>query len=215
MPDGSEITTFWSQIGQCSLSKSPVVGWHCASRHWWQKAYRQGLDRVHKEDNNEEPQLLPPPPLDELEVCKEDDEVDKLEMGVGNPHIWKSDLRNEAIGKGGGEGQRCSMCMLQPRKGRIWLIDFNPFGEVTDSLLFTWEEMLSGNKLKDEQSEGAAMEQDCPSFRCTNSNLTVQPSPYLSYRLPKDFVDLSSGEDVHKLIDLLKLKRNQQDDEET
>ncbi|XP_053107322.1 cell division cycle protein 123 homolog isoform X4 [Hemicordylus capensis] len=97
--------------------------------------------------------------------------------------------------------------------GRVWLIDFNPFGEVTDSLLFTWEE-LSGNSLKDDQSEGAAMEQDYPSFRCTNSNLTVQPSPYLSYRLPKDFVDLSTGEDVHKLIDLLKLKRNQQDDEE-
>ncbi|XP_053261671.1 cell division cycle protein 123 homolog isoform X3 [Podarcis raffonei] len=56
---------------------------------------------------------------------------------------------------------------------------------------------------------------DYPSFRCTNSNLTVQPSPYLSYRLPKDFVDLSTGEDVHKLIDLLKLKRNQQDDEES
>ncbi|XP_054844251.1 cell division cycle protein 123 homolog isoform X1 [Eublepharis macularius] len=99
--------------------------------------------------------------------------------------------------------------------GRVWIIDFNPFGEVTDSLLFTWEEMISGNNLKDEQSEGAAMEQDCPSFRCTNSSLTVQPSPYLSYRLPKDFVDLSTGEDVHKLIDLLKLKRNQQDDEES
>uniref|UniRef100_A0A6J0TYF8 Translation initiation factor eIF2 assembly protein n=1 Tax=Pogona vitticeps TaxID=103695 RepID=A0A6J0TYF8_9SAUR len=98
--------------------------------------------------------------------------------------------------------------------GRVWLIDFNPFGEVTDSLLFTWEELRSGNILKDDQSEGAAMEQDCPSFRYTNSNLTVQPSPYLSYRLPKDFVDLSTGEDVHKLIDLLKLKRNQQDDEE-
>lgn len=50
-------------------------------------------------------------------------------------------------------------------------------------------------------------DQDYPSFRCTNSSLTVQPSPYLSYRLPKDFVDLSSGEDVHKLIDLLKLVR--------
>ncbi|XP_033017819.1 cell division cycle protein 123 homolog isoform X2 [Lacerta agilis] len=99
--------------------------------------------------------------------------------------------------------------------GRVWLIDFNPFGEVTDSLLFMWEELRSGNGLKDDESEGGAMEQDYPSFRCTNSNLTVQPSPYLSYRLPKDFVDLSTGEDVHKLIDLLKLKRNQQDDEES
>ncbi|KAM9029242.1 translation initiation factor eIF2 assembly protein [Ara ararauna] len=98
-------------------------------------------------------------------------------------------------------------------RGKIWLIDFNPFGEVTDSLLFTWEELTSGKNLKGDQGEGEATEQDSPVFRCTNSKVTVQPSPYLSYRLPKDFVDLSTGEDVHKLIDFLKLKRNQQDDD--
>lgn len=49
------------------------------------------------------------------------------------------------------------------------------------------------------------MVKDAPTFRCTNSEVTVQPSPYLSYRLPKDFVDLSTGEDAHKLIDFLKL----------
>lgn len=98
-------------------------------------------------------------------------------------------------------------------RGKIWLIDFNPFGEVTDSLLFTWDELTSGRNLKGDQSEVEATEQDYPVFRCTNSQVTVQPSPYLSYRLPKDFVDLSTGEDVHKLIDFLKLKRNQQDDD--
>ncbi|XP_074759592.1 translation initiation factor eIF2 assembly protein isoform X1 [Athene noctua] len=98
-------------------------------------------------------------------------------------------------------------------RGRTWLIDFNPFGEVTDSLLFTWEELTSGKNLKGDHDEGETTEQDCPVFRCTNSKVTVQPSPYLSYRLPKDFVDLSTGEDVHKLIDFLKLKRNQQDDD--
>lgn len=46
---------------------------------------------------------------------------------------------------------------------------------------------------------------DSPAFRCTDSEATVQPSPYLSCRLPKDFVDLSTGEDAHKLIDFLKL----------
>ncbi|KAF0029461.1 hypothetical protein F2P81_018566 [Scophthalmus maximus] len=29
-------------------------------------------------------------------------------------------------------------------QGRVWLIDLNPFGEVTDSLLFSWEELTSG-----------------------------------------------------------------------
>ncbi|XP_074874033.1 translation initiation factor eIF2 assembly protein isoform X2 [Carettochelys insculpta] len=99
------------------------------------------------------------------------------------------------------------------KTGKVWLIDFNPFGEVTDSLLFTWEELTSGKNLKGDHGEGEAMEQDYPAFRCTNSEVTVQPSPYLSYRLPKDFVDLSTGEDVHKLVDFLKLKRNQQDDD--
>ncbi|XP_045441716.1 cell division cycle protein 123 homolog isoform X3 [Pipistrellus kuhlii] len=97
--------------------------------------------------------------------------------------------------------------------GKVWLIDFNPFGEVTDSLLFTWEELISERNLKGDFSEGDALEQDFPAFRCTNSEATVQPSPYLSYRMPKDFVDLSTGEDAHKLIDFLKLKRNQQEDE--
>ncbi|ERE80325.1 putative cell division cycle protein [Cricetulus griseus] len=90
-------------------------------------------------------------------------------------------------------------------RGKVWLIDFNPFGEVTDSLLFTWEDLTSENNLRGDFGEGASQGQDSPAFRCTNSEVTVQPSPYLSYRLPKDFVDLSTGEDVHKLIDFLKL----------
>uniref|UniRef100_A0A2K6TA16 Translation initiation factor eIF2 assembly protein n=1 Tax=Saimiri boliviensis boliviensis TaxID=39432 RepID=A0A2K6TA16_SAIBB len=98
-------------------------------------------------------------------------------------------------------------------RGKVWLIDFNPFGEVTDSLLFTWEELTSENNLNGDFSEADAQGQDSPAFRCTNSEVTVQPSPYLSYRLPKDFVDLSTGEDAYKLIDFLKLKRNQQEDD--
>uniref|UniRef100_A0A8C6QWA1 Translation initiation factor eIF2 assembly protein n=1 Tax=Nannospalax galili TaxID=1026970 RepID=A0A8C6QWA1_NANGA len=72
-----------------------------------------------------------------------------------------------------------------------WLIDFNPFGEVTDSLLFTWEELTSEINLKGDFSEGDAQEQDSPAFRCTNSEVT-------------DFLDLSTGEDAHKLIVFLK-----------
>ncbi|KAF6131101.1 hypothetical protein HJG60_007998 [Phyllostomus discolor] len=110
----------------------------------------------------------------------------------------------------------CAGCVFNPAQllhGKVWLIDFNPFGEVTDSLLFTWEELISERNLKGDFSEGDALEQDSPAFRCTNSEVTVQPSPYLSYRLPKDFVDLSTGEDAHKLIDFLKLKRSQQEDD--
>uniref|UniRef100_A0AAZ3SVJ2 Translation initiation factor eIF2 assembly protein n=1 Tax=Oncorhynchus tshawytscha TaxID=74940 RepID=A0AAZ3SVJ2_ONCTS len=84
--------------------------------------------------------------------------------------------------------------------GKVWLIDLNPFGEVTDSLLFTWEELTSGNSL---------------SFVVRlYLDVTVQPSPSLSYRIPRDFVDLSTGEDAYKLIDFLKLKKRQQEDSE-
>ncbi|XP_051889472.1 cell division cycle protein 123 homolog [Pristis pectinata] len=93
-------------------------------------------------------------------------------------------------------------------QGKVWIIDFNPFGEVTNSLLFSWDELTSGHNI----SEGALADSDSPVFRYITSEMTVQPSPYLSYRLPKDFVDLSRGEDAHKLIDFLKLTRNQAPD---
>lgn len=53
----------------------------------------------------------------------------------------------------------CFNSSVVPLQGKIWLIDFNPFGEVTDSLLFTWEELTSGKNLKGDQSEGEATEQ--------------------------------------------------------
>ncbi|KAF6716909.1 Cell division cycle-like protein 123 [Oryzias melastigma] len=92
-------------------------------------------------------------------------------------------------------------------QGKVWLIDLNPFGEVTDSLLFTWDELTSGGEVAQQQQEG-------PTFRFTTSEVTVQPSPCLSYRIPRDFVDLSTGEDAYKLIDFLKLTKNQQEDSE-
>ncbi|KAI7791947.1 cell division cycle protein 123 homolog [Triplophysa rosa] len=99
--------------------------------------------------------------------------------------------------------------------GRVWLIDFNPFGEVTDSLLFTWEELTSGNNLTANQTQEETVLQDRPAFRYTTSEVTVQPSPCLSYRIPRDFLDLSTGEDAYKLIDFLKLKKGQQEEEES
>ena len=40
------------------------------------------------------------------------------------------------------------VCVSQ---GKVWLIDLNPFGEVTDSLLFTWEELTSGGEITQQQ----------------------------------------------------------------
>ncbi|XP_077450492.1 translation initiation factor eIF2 assembly protein [Stigmatopora argus] len=91
-------------------------------------------------------------------------------------------------------------------QGRVWLIDVNPFGKVTDPLLFTWAELASGG--------GISQTQDRPAFRYTTSDVTVQPSRCLSYRIPRDFVDLSTGEDAYKLVDFLKLQKSQREDDE-
>uniref|UniRef100_A0A9J7XQB0 Translation initiation factor eIF2 assembly protein n=1 Tax=Cyprinus carpio carpio TaxID=630221 RepID=A0A9J7XQB0_CYPCA len=99
--------------------------------------------------------------------------------------------------------------------GRVWLIDFNPFGEVTDSFLFTWEELTSGKNLTANQTQEDTALQEGPAFRYTTSEVTVQPSPCLSYRIPRDFLDLTTGEDAYKLIDFLKLKKGQQEEEES
>ncbi|KAJ8384335.1 hypothetical protein AAFF_G00205880 [Aldrovandia affinis] len=96
--------------------------------------------------------------------------------------------------------------------GKVWLIDLNPFGAVTDSLLFTWEELTSGHNLMTNQIEGDSAQHEGPAFRYTTSEMTVQPSPCLSYRIPRDFVDLSTGEDAFKLIDFLKLQKSQQEE---
>uniref|UniRef100_A0A671SIG7 Translation initiation factor eIF2 assembly protein n=1 Tax=Sinocyclocheilus anshuiensis TaxID=1608454 RepID=A0A671SIG7_9TELE len=97
--------------------------------------------------------------------------------------------------------------------GRVWLIDFNPFGEVTDSLLFTWEELTFGKYLTASQTQEDTTPQDGPAFRYTTSEVTVQPSPCLSYRIPRDFLDLTTGEDAYKLIGFLKLKGQQEEEE--
>uniref|UniRef100_W5KTV9 Translation initiation factor eIF2 assembly protein n=1 Tax=Astyanax mexicanus TaxID=7994 RepID=W5KTV9_ASTMX len=78
------------------------------------------------------------------------------------------------------------------------------------SLLFSWEELTSGNSLTTSDTEAL---QDGPAFRYTTSEVTVQPSPCLSYRIPRDFLDLTTGEDAYKLIDFLKLKKGQQEEE--
>ncbi|XP_023563826.1 cell division cycle protein 123 homolog isoform X2 [Octodon degus] len=135
-------------------------------------------------------------------ICKQKEEICRCIQDFFKKHIQYKFLDEDFV-----------FDVYRDSRGKVWLIDFNPFGEVTDSLLFTWEELISEKNLKGDFSEGDAQEQDSPAFRCTNSEVTVQPSPYLSYRLPKDFVDLSTGEDAHKLIDFLKLKRNQQEDD--
>ncbi|XP_072024900.1 translation initiation factor eIF2 assembly protein-like [Amphiura filiformis] len=99
---------------------------------------------------------------------------------------------------------------------KIMLLDFNPFGEVTDGLMFEWSE-LCGEELQLE--DGDAAEDDTPDLtdlvRIVESGTSVQPSPYNSYRVPTDVIDIATGMDSNKLIDFLQLEARQQGNEET
>ncbi|KAG8201612.1 hypothetical protein JTE90_012683 [Oedothorax gibbosus] len=87
-------------------------------------------------------------------------------------------------------------------KGRVCLIDFNPFGSVTDSLLFSWDELNSDSIKVDENR--------LPEFRFVDDNHGVQPRSLSYHAVPRDIVDISTGEDSFKLVDLLKMKIDEQ-----
>ena len=49
--------------------------------------------------------------------------------------------------------------------------------------------------------------------RYVKENTGVQPHPYMHYSLPRDVIDLATGEDPAKLIDFLKLKQRTEEGE--
>ena len=94
-------------------------------------------------------------------------------------------------------------------KGSIVLLDINPFDKLTTNpLLFSWDEL----------NKGAAV---LPELRLVDPSSGIQPLQSVASRLPKvvkellrmfivfifqkDAVDLATGEDIHKLVDLLKI----------
>ena len=88
------------------------------------------------------------------------------------------------------------------------LVDLNPFSLLTDPLLYTWEEL--------EAWHGAV------ELRLVDASC-IQPSQHQAFRLPKvrkdaimrflisflekDIIDLSTGEDIHKFVDLFQSVR--------
>ncbi|GAB1609591.1 cell division cycle protein 123 homolog [Argonauta hians] len=103
-------------------------------------------------------------------------------------------------------------------KGKVCLLDFNPFGSVTDSLLFDWSELTADQpfqKPPPHQDESDRVE-ELPVFRYVcESDSSMKPNPYAYYALPKDFVDLSLGTDPYKLVDFLKLQNARMANEES
>jgi len=99
--------------------------------------------------------------------------------------------------------ERYTVDVTRPRKDKVILVDFNPWGGTTDSLLFSWE-------LLEKMEEG--VEEVC--IRYIKESSGVVPHPYRHYTIPRDMVDLASGEDPYKLIDFLKLKEKTENGED-
>lgn len=92
------------------------------------------------------------------------------------------------------------MDVFRPNEDEVVLIDFNPFSIMTDGLLFSWEEL-----------DSITTPVLCtPELRLITDSSGIQPSSLYTTRLPKDVLDLSTGTDIHKLLDLLKLHNLQQ-----
>ncbi|XP_033647869.1 cell division cycle protein 123 homolog [Asterias rubens] len=93
-------------------------------------------------------------------------------------------------------------------KRKFLLIDFNPFGEVTDPLLFNWTDL---NQLDVTSPESQSWE----TFRIVRSFEGIQPSQYLSYRIPMDILHLTTGMDANKLADFLRMEMQMPDQQES
>ena len=92
---------------------------------------------------------------------------------------------------------RYVMDVIRPSKDNVVLVDFNPWGETTDGLMYTWEELDTWRTRDDGHVD----------FRFIREGGGVMPHPYRHYSLPRDVVDLVTGEDPEKVIDFLRLKQ--------
>mmetsp|Transcript_8983 Transcript_8983/g.11594 ORF Transcript_8983/g.11594 Transcript_8983/m.11594 type:complete len:357 (+) Transcript_8983:59-1129(+) len=85
---------------------------------------------------------------------------------------------------------------------RVWLIDFNVWGETTDSLLFDW------NELKNLSPQ--IVEHVGPKVRFVCGSKYVRPDPLASYRAPIDTLDLTS-KDFAQFMSLCTSSTNDED----
>ena len=77
------------------------------------------------------------------------------------------------------------------------LLDFNPFGKVTDSLLFSWDELMN-NSLQASENQPISSKIE---FRLVETDLGIHSNQYSVYSQPRDTLD--SILDTDHLSDLI------------
>lgn len=90
------------------------------------------------------------------------------------------------------------------KRKRVYLLDINVFGAVTDTFLFTWEELLefqaAAPATAEEDDENHAVD-----FRVVESKKGIRANPLSGYRAPTDLVDhLAGGAGFEDFIEQVK-----------
>lgn len=88
------------------------------------------------------------------------------------------------------------------------IIDFNPFGLPTDPRLFSWPELLDPKLMQNGVTRPQLRIED-------NDGAGIVPQDMEVYGLPIDMIDLATGSDPHKFMDLLRESVRRQRDEES
>lgn len=88
------------------------------------------------------------------------------------------------------------------KKHRVYLVDINVFGAVTDPLLFTWEELEGLRRTRQEEEDEV---EEIVDFRIIESKQGIRANPLSGYRAPTDLVDhLAGGEGFEAFMEQVK-----------
>ncbi|CAJ1965257.1 unnamed protein product [Cylindrotheca closterium] len=95
------------------------------------------------------------------------------------------------------------------KKDRVWILDFNPWSQSTDSLLFEWSELLTMDDEEVDCDDDSGNDEELrllPDFRIVETNQQVRQDPLASYRAPIDTIDLASmvGGDAKQFEEFMK-----------
>jgi hypothetical protein len=96
------------------------------------------------------------------------------------------------------------------KKKRIWIIDFNPFGEPTNALLFEWPELF-GFTLDSNNSDSNSnfVSKYDNLMRIVEKRQDCQPSEIGSSRGP---IDVAHAPDFHQFMKICKSQANDDSD---
>jgi len=84
---------------------------------------------------------------------------------------------------------------------KVYLIDFNPWGGDTNSLLFEWVELDNENvQLEGTQENTTLLDETTPVFRVILKQSGIKPSLAIKSRLPFDLVDVSNESAISEFV---------------